>query len=269
MQKRYKIGIVLVVLCMLCLSSQKTFASNKTKDEEKEYDFNEETIVSISKKESYTESGKYTWLKYKPNADGYLTVEASDPTEPFTGTKGYLALYNSAKTKLLSSSTIFYNTAHSDNSYWYKFIFGMQKGSTYYIRVKSESAVKFTCQYKKVKDVSGISRIKAKNLKKNKVLTGLVPAGISNADWYQIRLTKKQKLRLYYNAKTNGCFKISIYMGTKLIGTRNIYYTSGLRKITLSLKINGKKSGMSAGKYYVKIERANTMSSGYYKIKWN
>ena len=269
MRKKYKICIVSVMLCFLFFLPQNIFAADSDKSKEKEYDLNKNKTVTISETASYANSDKYTWLKYKPAADGYLTVDVSVSEESAGDAKGYLALYDSTKTRLLSSSTIFYNTAHSDNSYWYKFIFGLQKDNVYYIRIKSEGAVEFTRKFTKVKDVSGVSRAKAKKLNKNKVKTGLIPAGVSNVDWYRIELTKKQNLRLYYNAKTSGSFKLSVYMGTKQIGTRNIYYTSGQRKLTLSLKVNGKKSGMNAGKYYIKIERANTMSSGYYKIKWN
>ena len=86
-----------------------------------------------------------------------------------------------------------------------------------------------------------------------------------------MKLTKRQRLRLYYNAKTNGSFKLSVYSGSKRIGSRNLYYTAGQRKITLYQKkmSDKKQTGMNPGDYYIKIERANTVSSGYYKIKWN
>lgn len=269
MQIKHKAGMLGILFCLMCFLPLRVSAADKEK--EREYDFNENKTVTVSDKRSYAATEKYTWLKYKPAADGYLTITVSDAQGAEEAAKGYIALYNSKKTGLLSSNAIFYNTTHSKNRFWYQFTFGMLKGQEYYIRIKAENAAEFSRAFTKVKDVSGISRIKAKNLKKNKARMGLIPAGVSNTDWYQINLTQKQKIRLYYNAKTSGSFKLSVYMGTRLIGRKNIYYTSGQRKLTLCQRKGSstKKSGMNAGKYYIKIERANTTSSGYYKIKWN
>lgn len=268
MRKQWKAWMILAVFALLCGIPQQIFAADKSKDWE--YDFNENKTVEIIAKRSYLESEKYTWLKYKPAADGYLTVKISKPDASEEPAKGYLALYDGTKTKLLSSSSIFYNTAHTDKSFWHEFAFGMQKGKEYYIRVRAENAAELGRKFTKVKDTSGSSRAKAAALKKNKAKTGLIAAGVSAADWYQFSLSKKQRIRLNYSAKTNGSFKISVYWGTKLMASWNMYYTSG-QKRTLYLKndLNKKKMGMNTGKYYIKIERANATSSGFYKIKWN
>ena len=268
MRNQWKACIILAVFALLCMVPQQVSAADKSK--EPEYDFNGNKTVEITEKRSYTETEKYTWLKYKPAADGYLTVKVSDTGAAAEPAKGYLALYDSTKTKLLSSSSIFYNTAHTDKSFWYEFTFGMQKDREYYIRVRAENAAEFGRKFTKVKDTSGSSRTKAAALKKNKAKTGLIAAGVSVVDWYQFSLSKKQKIRLNYSAKTNGSFKISVYWGTKLMASWNMYYTSG-QKRTLYLKndLNKKKMGMNTGKYYIKIERANATSSGFYKIKWN
>lgn len=265
MQKKWNLIRMLVIAGFLCMVPLDVPAASKAK--EPEHDFNKEKSVSISAEKSYAETEKYTWLKYKAAADGYLTVEVSDLGEGMHA-KGYLALYDSTRTKLLSSSSIFYNTANREKSYWYKFTFGMLKGQEYNIRIRSENAVKLTRTFTKLKDPSGPSRIKAAKLKKNKSKKGFVPAGSFKADWYQVNLTKRQKLRLYYSARTNGCFKLTIYMGTKRLGVQKIRNTAG-QKIILSLKSGTKRTGLNAGKYYLKVERENTMSSGYYKIKWN
>ncbi len=259
----YKQFIVLTVLCFLCMLPQKVSA--------KEASFTKNSSVTISESESYAASGSYTWIKYKASADGYLKVQASALEGSTDGAKGYIALYDSTKAKLLSSKTIFYNTTYSSNPYWCKFYFGLSKGQTYYLRIKAENGVKLLRSFQKVSDKSGALQTSALTLKKNTSKTGLIPAGVVNTDWYQIKLTKKQKIRLYYNAKTSGSFKISIYSGTKCIGTRNVYFTSELKKLTLCQyqKSTGKTTGMEKGVYYVKIERTDTTSSGYYKLKWN
>ncbi len=268
MRKSYKLCMMLLLFGFLCMLPNSIHAADKKK--EQEFDFNSNKTVTVSEDKSYAQTEKYTWLKYKAAADGYLTVEVLDPDGAYENAKGYLALYNSSKTSLLSSSSIFYNTANREKSIWYKFTFGMLKGQEYFIRVRSENAVGLTRSFTKVKDVSGPTRIKAAKLKKNKLRTGLIPAGVTNADWYLIELTKKQNLRLYYSAKTNGSFKLSFYMGAKRIASRNIYQTAEQQKLVLRLKkTSGKQSGMNPGKYYIKIERANSTSSGFYKIKWN
>lgn len=191
MLKKYRGCIIFMVICLLSLFPQRINAA----ETEKVYNLNKKKTVTISDEDSYEESGKYTWLKYKASADGYLRVQISAPEteelEDGERTAGYIALYNDTMTRLLSSKSIFYNTAHSDNKYWSRFFFGMQKGRTYYIRVKAENKVKFTREFQKVKDRSGNSRKTAKKLNKNKSRKGLICAGVSKADWYKIELTKK------------------------------------------------------------------------------
>ncbi len=268
MGKRYQSFLCLAALVILCLLPQKTFAKDR------EVNFNKTKTVMITQEECYAVSGDYTWLRYQPSADGYLTLQALDASDVTGSSKGYLALYNSTKSRVLSSASIFYNTVHTDNAYWHKFIFGMQKGQIYYIRVKGDNAVRFSRTFTKTNDKSGYSRLKAATLKKNKTKTGLIPAGVTNTDWYRVKLTKKQKLRLHYVARTNGSFRISVYSGKDQIAGWTIHNTAG-QKLTVcqrtqsTTKSTTKITGMNPGTYYIKIERANATSSGYYKIKWN
>ena len=250
------------VLCLLFAVPQKTYAADGN--------FNKSKAITITDKKCYKATKKYTWIKYKPSADGYLTIKASDISGGDTAAKGYLTLYDSAKSNALSSKSIFYNTKNSKNPYWYKITFGLQKNQVYYIRVKALNGVKLSYSYKKVNDKSGSSQAKALSVKKDKAKTGLIPAGSTNGDWYKIKISKKQKIKLYYKAKTSGSFRISIYSGNKRLGSRNVYYTDGYQKMTICQKNSstGKTSGMNAGEYYLKIEKANSLSSGYYVIKW-
>lgn len=271
MYSKYKRFILVLAFCLAALLPQGVSAADSSKA--REYNFNKKKTVTVTDEKSYEETDEYTWLKYKPTADGYLTVQVSDPNGTEAGARGYLALYNGTKSRALSNA-VFYKTKNNDNRYWYKFTFGLLKGQTYYLRVKSENAVSLTREFKKIKDVSGATRTKAKTLHKNKARTGLIPADSAAADWYQFNLTKNQKIRLYYNVKANGSFKLSIYAGKngkQMIASYNLYQTSGQTRLRLVqyVKATKKEKAMNAGKYYIKIERANTMSSGYYKIKWN
>lgn len=263
-----KKGIVflLMVCCLLFIIPQQASAKDK------EIRFNKKT-VNILKKYTYTESGNYVWLKYKPNADGYLTIRAQKPKKNSPDTKGYLALYDGTKNKILSSKSIFYHTGYGKNPYWNSTTFGLRGDQIYYIRVKAEGAVKFSGKFTKTNDQSGSSMTRALHLKKNKLKKGLIPAGVSNEDWYKLKLDKRQTLHLYYSAGTKGSFRITLYLGRnkRKIGIRNIYYTAKEAKITFSQynEKTKKTTGMDPGEYYIKIERANATSSGYYRIRWN
>lgn len=266
-RKIYRSCILVAILLVLCMLPQTAFGK-ETK--EKEYDFNKKKAVKITDAQCYTATNKYIWLKYIPKADGYLTVQISNVKSALSDARGYLALYDGAKTNLLSSQTIYYNATHSTNDYWYKFRFGMVANQTYYLRVRAENGVKLTRKFTKTNDKSGALRSNALILKQNKYKTGLIPAGTTNTDWYRIDLTKQQKLRLFYSAKTNGSFQITVYWGNQQIGSRNIYHTKKERRITFYQYIEStkKNEGLKPGTYYIKVERASTDSSGFYKIKW-
>ena len=259
-------GIVILLFFLLLMIPQRGFAAETVTDK----DFNKNKQVKISAENTYEKTGKYTWIKYQPSADGYLTVTASDITDDASGATGYITLYNSTKSQAYSSKTIYYNTKNTKNAYWYKSIFGMQKDQIYYLRIKSETPVKLTRVFKKVNDKSAAMRTAGTVLKKNKTRTGLIPAGTAAADWYKVTLTKNQKLKIYYNAKTFGAFRISIYSANRHLGSYNVSYTSKQQKLTICQYnySTGKKIPMNAGTYYIKIEKANSQSSGYYKLKW-
>lgn len=264
-EKLFKLPILgFIAFCMLIV-----IPGNASAADAKEYDFNKNKKIVITEQETYHASGDYSWVKYKPSANGYVTIQASDISPDKSGAKGYLTLYDSTKGQALSSKSIYYNTKNTKNPYWYQITFGLQKNQIYYFRVKANQPVKLTAVFKKVNDKSGEIRTKAPELKKNKAKTGLVTTGNLLSGWYKIKLNKKQKLQLYYNVKTRGTFRISVYAGTRRLGSRNIYHTSKQQKMTIYYKQpNGKAVGLDAGTYYIKIERANAFSSGYYTVKW-
>ena len=267
MRRNYHKSILLVLICMFCLFPKTASAA----EQEKEYNLNKQNRITITREKSHAVTGQYTWLKYVPAEDGCLTIQMSSPEGSAENATGYIALYNSSKSSTLSSKSIFYNTEHQNNPFWYTFSFGLRKNQTYYIRVRGDNGVTVLGTFTKINDTSGISKTKAKSIKANKTKTGLIPAGVSNTDWYKIKLPKQKRLRIYYQAKTTGSFKMTIYQGKNLIGSRNIYYTSGEKKIVLYQysKTTKKKTGLKKGNYFVSIERSNSASSGYYKIKWN
>lgn len=265
MKRKYYRGILVMLIYLFCVFPETASAA------EQEYDLNKHNRIIIAQSESYAASGRYTWLKYVPSEDGCLTIHISSPENSAGNATGYIALFNSTKSSRLSSKAIFYNTAHQNNPFWYEFTFGLRKNQTYYVRVRGDNAAAVSAAFTKINDKSGSSKEKAKVLKKNKTRTGFIPAGASKTGWHKIKLTKKKRLRLYYSAKTSGSFRMTIYRGKQVIGRRNIYYTSGERKIVLYQYSTAtkKKTGMKKGNYFITIERANAASSGSYQLRWN
>lgn len=261
--KIYHYGLLAGIFFLLALVPQQVHGADKS--------FNKTAAVTLTDKESYSAAKDYVWIKYKPSADGYLTIRASDASAGSSGAKGYLALFDSTKKQILSSKSIYYHTGNTKNPYWFKITFGLRGKQEYYIRVKAQNAVTLSATFQKVNDKSGDLQSTALEIKAKKKKTGLFPAGTTTADWYKLTLKKAQKLHLYYQARTSGSFRISIYAGTRRLAARNIYYTFKQQKLTLYRLQNstGKKLGMDAGVYYIKVEKADVTSSGYYTLKWN
>lgn len=260
MKKRLCIYALFAFIYILCIFPHKAAAA------ETEYNFNKNKSVTITDQKCHAATGEYTWLKYTAKADGYLTVKLAKADGSVSDAKGYVSLFDSRKSAL-SSKSIFYNTENSRSAFWYEVTFGLKKGQKYYIRIMGENGVKVSRTFTKLKDKAGATRVKAKKLNKNKSRKGLIEAGAANADWYKIKLTKNQKIRLYYDVRSRGGFKISLYYGKQRISSRNIRYTFNQGKITYYLA--NKKKVLIPGTYYIKVEQADTSSSGFYKLKWN
>lgn len=199
--------------------------------------------VLVGQKDAQT-----NYFKIVPSSTGYLTVNNE-------GNAGYydVSLYNSSK-KALSGKT------------WmsYKPVYGVTKGKTYYIRIDSTSnskdAYSFSTTNKKISEKSGKSKSKAVNVKKNKTIKGTIQAGSSQADWYKLKVTSNKKITINTTINTNDKIKIVVYKGGKQMYSRVAPNNTKLKIYSL-----GK---VSKGTYYVKVQRANKNSSGYYTLKW-
>lgn len=239
--------------------------------------FNQTASVTISAKEDFATTGKYTWIKYKAKNNGYITVTASNAavtTEPkedeekskehdeeYVMAHGYWTLYASNKKTALSSVTDSYNTAE-ENIHSYTQTYGVKKNTTYYLRVNAVGAVTLKCKFTKVNENSGSKKSKAKSLDKNKTVKGIISAGDKTVDWYKIKIPKKQILNIYYSGKTNSKIKIT-FSGTYLkTAVKYIQHGNTQTHHTYSTE------RVQPGTYYVKVERYNSTSSGYYTLKW-
>lgn len=221
---------------------------------------------------------KYTWIKYKAPENGYVTITANWKSK-YKYSEGFWRLYKSNKRTALSKSVSYCsgyngstNRGGSSRIYERQSTFGVKKGTTYYLRLQSYNGVRLTCKFKTVKEKCGKKRNKkTPALKKNKTVKGIILPNDKNKDWYKITFKKPQYVRLYYNVKSDGKFKITFcsIIGSKMWGTKS-NYTTKTRGVMLFSKnpITKKKAKLNAGTYYVKVEPADKYSSGYYSLKW-
>lgn len=259
------VGIISMMI-MITLGNTVAYGAQKN--------FNKTSTVKISDKEAHRFSGKYTWIKYKAPKNGYITVTANWGSfdERYNTSYGFWRLYASNKKTALSPSGIFYKVMYGNTGIKHdrQSIFGVKKGTTYYLRVQAYDGVMINCKFKEVKEKCGKKRSKAPVLKKNKTVTGLILPKDKNKDWYKIQIKKPQYIELFYDIKTDGKFKITFcsVIGSKLQSGK-FSYTSSSRRLVIKQhnSVTKKNSKMNAGTYYIKVEPADKYSSGYYKLK--
>ena len=205
----------------------------------------------------YKVSGKDMYIKYQAKAAGYVTIASKVGY-------GYVTLCNSKKKALSSQKTLNVNSSYASNK---KVIYGVTKG-TYYIKVKNYDA-QFSLNMKltKVSEKSGASKSKARTVSAKKTYKGTIVAGNKTVDWYKFKLTKSSRVSLDINGSTNDSFKITVYKGSKVMGSSYAYNDFKVQFRSVK-QFTTKRASFSKGTYYIKVERANTQSSGYYSLKW-
>ncbi len=267
--RRGKLKVFLGMLAMMFM----VFAGNLPVSAAGSRDFNKTKTVSISDSEAHMVSGKFTWIKYKAPKNGYITVAAEFGSRKYNRSEGYWRLYASNKKTALSEKNIPYSVGvyNTGSKHARQSIFGVKKGTTYYLRVQAYDGVRISCKFKEVKEKCGNKRSKALVLKKNKSVTGLILPKDKNKDWYKIRIKKAQYIQLFYDIKSDGKFKISFcsIIGSKLQSGK-FGYTSSARRLVMKQhnSVTNKNSKINAGTYYIKVEPVNKYSSGYYRLRW-
>lgn len=217
------------------------------------------------------------YIKFKATNTGYVTIKMTNASS-LDYAFGYLTFCDSKK-KALNSSNEKWDTAYTKSPYYTR-SFGVKKGKTYYVKIETGYGVKVTATFKKVTKKNISSKKKAKSLKAKTTAKGVIIAGDKTADWYKIKVKGNKKVKLTYTAKTNGNgyydgIKVSFYKSNGKLYTSDAYdyvspwrsssYSQYYRQYTISKKI----IGVEDGTYYVKVERANKTSSGYYTLKWS
>ena len=195
-----------------------------------------------------------TYFKFKAAKTGYIVAEVDN------NSSGDITLCSSKKKSLSGSQW----TSGSSGSTSNHVVYGVKKGTTYYLKFTGESdkvQIKYTL--KSVKEKSGSKRSKAVNLKRKKAAKGIIIAGNKTADWYKVRLTKSRKLNITLKGSSNDCIRAKIYdsRGKAVLGgTTSIYKNKSGGTLESYRKMKGT--------YYIKIYRDNKKSSGNYSISW-
>lgn len=200
-----------------------------------------------------------TYLKFKANQNGYITVTLNG-ADTYCDS-GKITLCNSKKVAISETEWVWADSTSASK----QAVFGVKKGSTYYLKLNNadgKTAVKYNLT--KVSEKSGAKKSKAVTIKKNKNAVGTIVAGENKSDWYKIKLTKKQVLKFVVSGGCSGYIKLELYYSNgKKYSTYSYMVSDSNTKQTL--KTYGK---LNKGTYYVKISRYDSNSSGYYKLKW-
>ena len=206
-------------------------------------------------------------FKIKAAKTGYISVNLKEYGYDNTG--GYVTLLNSKK-KAVSDKLWYYS--NSKTSY---VVFGVKKGTTYYLKVSGTcGSYKYGYMFGTKWKNYGASF--AKNLKKGKSLKlkrkgkarnmARPATGKKMVQWYKFKVPKKQKTVLKVNAGNikSGSAKLVLYAGKKKIGTATV--RPGY-KHTFTIT-NGTTYGKAnKGTYYAAIV-TSAKCSGQYKIQY-
>lgn len=203
---------------------------------------------------------QYYYAKFKPSKSGYLTLKYSGSYNT------YMTLCNSSKKAL--TKEVYASKGYNDQ----KAVFAVKKNTTYYLKIKSSYGSKFTIKptFTSVTEKSGSKISKAVSIKKGKTAKGLILPNSSTKDYYKLVVSKAQKVSIKITGKVYaGTVKVTIYSDKKMkksLGSVSLY--GGSSSGTYKLYTLG-SSKLRKGTYYIKVERKDSKSNGYYTIKWN
>lgn len=223
------------------------------------YCYNSDTRKIEAKEDvySYNDSSNIIYHEIKISKTGYINVTAESANN--IGSL-YVTLFDSKK-KALSNSIYLSNTNGNETC------FAVKKG-TYYIGTKCYSdAIHLKYTFTSVSEKSGSSKKKAVTIKAGKTVKGLIQATDSTKkyDYYKIKLTKKQKVSLICTAKSCESIKFTVIPASSKLtiwGDSVLIYDNDKKSWTTQDKL-------PTGTYYIKVEKINPNSSGYYSIKFN
>ena len=218
--------------------------------------------------------GPTAYFKIRPTKTGYIRVKLLEDGQSYS--YGHVTLMNAKKRAI--SDKLTYN---SDSSTSYV-VFGVKKGTTYYLRVTDcfgkgpnysiadyypyAYGVKYTISsatYKTNTKKSRAITLKRKAKAKNMVR---VATGRTQSQWYKFKVTKKRTTHIMVDAGAmkSGTAKVTLYYGKKKVGSSTV--VNG-KKNTFTVTYSTTYGKAQRGTYYVKIT-SNKKCSGAYKIRY-
>ncbi len=247
----------------------------------KSYAFESKKASSVTIKDAdcYTSSGavKANYIKFKSGFTGYITLKMSNASKVSNYTAGYLTLCNSKK-KSIGATREVWSTQYDDSKYYTR-TYGVKKGQTYYFKVEAAAGVKIKTAVKAVSK-KYTSQKKAKTLKAKTTVGGVIIANDKTADWYKISVPANKRVKITVAAKTNGDDDNTGIKATLMKSNGKPFKTGAYCYASVVTKSDwckylrkdqyGNQYGISdkKGTYYIKVERLNKSSNGYYTVKW-
>ena len=182
--------------------------------------------------------------KFNPKATGYLRIYAD--------AKAKVTICNASGKVLARQVTVNYRP-----------VFGVRANRTYQIKVSWPSGTTGMNRLKVVNGswwpTNGTSKSKAKTLSKGKLQKGLVVAGENNIRWFKFKNTQSV-VKITLTGGTNDQLVWYIYQNNKLISKRIL--TPSLAKMWNTF------TAKKYATYYIKVQKLNSTSSGYYHVKF-
>ena len=222
-------------------------------------------VLASGYKTNYNDSGAQ--FKIKPTKTGYIRVSLKE--YGYSPSTAQVTLRNSKK-KTISDKLYF-----SNGSYPQSVIFGVKKGTTYYLKVtgcvgSSDYQYKYGISYKIYAATlrSNTSKSKAKTLKrKAKYISTAMPAtGKSGSQWYKFKVTKKRATQFNIDTTNikSGKMTVTIYCGKKKVGSTSLV-NGKVNPIEITYSTTYGKA--KKGTYYVKITKS-AKANGAYKVRY-
>ena len=224
-----------------------------------------QTLKDGKKVVAYADYHHPVYYTYKAPKNGYITIGTSSLID--TTFLPEVTLCNSKGKAITDPKS---NHENTDT-----IVYAVKKNTTYKIKVGSKDpygsqyyqlSLKYTARNEK----SGSTKQKAVTLKLGKTTSGLVFAEdkASAEDWYKIKLTKKQKVILYYSGSiTSGSMLFDVYDAKgKQCASYSVVAKVGTQDKD-SLKKKGEGKELSKGTYYVRVKKTRKTASGIYSIK--
>lgn len=156
----------------------------------------------------------------------------------------------------------------------YTACYGVSAG-TYYLVVKDGILGDElpTAVFEQIDNESGSTKAKAVSIFKGRAeKEGVVTAKqkVGTCQWYKFRVNKAQKVSIRLSGKTNGKglkFTVVSKNGSSVV--RTIDSENAVRNVSLYSIVNKKEQKvLSPGTYWIRVQKLDEASSGYYSIKW-